>query len=53
MTRCLWYPIPLLLARAEGREAVRHLQMILLCRGDQYGCLDTLNVKIRPLFHIL
>ena len=22
MTRCLWYPIPLLLARAEGREAV-------------------------------
>ena len=23
------------------------------CRGDQYGRLDTLNVKIRPLFQNL
>ena len=27
--------------------------MILSCRRDQYGCLDTLNVKIRPLFQNL
>ena len=27
--------------------------MILSCQGDLYGCLDTLNVKIRPLFQIL
>ena len=27
--------------------------MILSCRGDQYGHLDTLNVKIRPLFQNL
>ena len=27
--------------------------MILLCQEDQYSCLDTLNVKIHPLFKIL
>ena len=27
--------------------------MILSCRGDQYGHLDTLNIKIHPLFQIL
>ena len=27
-----------------------HLQMILSCRGDRHGRLDTLNIKIRPLF---
>jgi len=31
----------------------RHLQMILSCGGDQYSHLDTLNIKIRPLFQIL
>ena len=30
-----------------------HLQMILLCWGDRYGHLETLNIKIRPLFQIL
>ena len=30
-----------------------YLQVILSCRGYQYGCLDTLNVKINPLFQIL
>ena len=29
------------------RRHWHHLPMILSCRGDQYGCLDTLNVKIR------
>ena len=29
------------------------MKMILSCRGDQYGHLDTLNIKIRPLFQIL
>ena len=29
------------------------MPMILLCREDQYGRLDTLNVKIRPLFQNL
>ena len=28
-------------------------QMILSFWEDQYGCLDTLNAKIRPLFQIL
>ena len=27
--------------------------MILSCGGDQYGHLDTLNIKIHPLFQIL
>ena len=27
--------------------------MILSCWNDQYGHLDTLNVKIHPLFQIL
>ena len=27
--------------------------MILSCRGERYGRLDTLNVKIRPLFQNL
>ena len=27
--------------------------MIPLCQRDQYGCLDTLNVKICPLFQNL
>ena len=27
--------------------------MILSCRGDRYGRLDTLNVKIHPLFQNL
>ena len=27
--------------------------MILSCQADQYGRLDTLNIKIRPLFQIL
>ena len=27
--------------------------MILSCSGDQYGRLDTLNVKIHPLFQNL
>ena len=31
----------------------RHLQVILSCGGDQYSHLDTLNIKIRPLFQIL
>ena len=26
---------------------------ILSCGGDQYGHLDTLNIKICPLFYIL
>ena len=26
------------------------MQIILSCRRDRYGCLDTLNVKIHPLF---
>ena len=30
-----------------------HLQMILSCIEDQYGRLDILNVKIRPLLKIL
>ena len=29
------------------------VQVILSCGGDQYGHLDTLNVKIRPLYLIL
>ena len=29
------------------------MQMILSCRGDRYGHLDTLNVKIHPLFQNL
>ena len=29
------------------------MQMILSCEGDQYGHLDTLNIKIHPLFQIL
>ena len=31
----------------------RHLQMILSYRGDRYGHLDTLHVKISPLFQVL
>ena len=27
--------------------------MILLYQGDEYGCIDTLNIKMGPLFHIL
>ena len=27
--------------------------MILSCQGDQYGCLDTFNIKSCPFFHIL
>ena len=27
--------------------------MILSCKEDQYGHLDTMNIKIRPLFYIL
>ena len=29
------------------------MQMIISCWGDQYGCIDTLNIKIRPLVQIL
>ena len=29
------------------------MQMTLSCRADQYGRLDTLNIKICPLFQIL
>ena len=29
------------------------MQMILSCRGDRYGHLDTLNVKIHLLFQNL
>ena len=32
---------------------IHHLQIILPCWGDQYGCIDTLNIKIHPLFQIL
>ena len=28
------------------------LQIILSCQGDQYSHIDTLNVKIHPLFQI-
>ena len=27
--------------------------MIPLYQGDEYGCIDTLNIKMGPLFHIL
>ena len=30
-----------------------HLQLVLSCWGDQYGRLDTLNIKIHQLFQIL
>ena len=35
------------------RRHWRHLPMFLSCREDQYGHLDTLNVKIPILFQIL
>ena len=35
------------------RRYWRHLPMILSCRGERYGRLDTLNVKIHPLFQNL
>ena len=44
-----YFLVPFLATRRHWQ----HLQMILLCKRDQYGHLDTLNVKICPLFQIL
>ena len=35
------------------KKAFAQLKIILSCQGDWYGGLDTLNIKIHPLFEIL